>query len=112
MNWNSLADFGAECADEHVKTMFVRFETLVDDVDLVQFQALFEHLALDPGYMAFALETARNCSLFSNATVIGKHVRSGRPAQWKTEFDPALNGAFAALFPDALQRLGYRNVPI
>lgn len=98
-------------ADEHTNTMFVKLESLVDDVDLVHFQLLFRHLALDPTYMLFALEIARNCSLFSNTYVKRNHVRSGRPAQWITEFDSALNGEFATLFPSAAERLGYLDEP-
>ena len=86
----------------------VRFEDLVTDHELKAFRALFAHLGFPEAAMDRLLAVAERNSVFSGRVKPSLHVRSARPAQWRSEFTPAVLQAVMQRFPDAPERLGYR----
>jgi hypothetical protein len=86
--------------------IIVRFEDLVTDETLGEFARMFDWLGAPPEEHAALLRIAHDASLFSGK-VATPHVRSGRPAQWRTLFTPALHEAFRARFGDIAESLGY-----
>jgi hypothetical protein len=83
-----------------------RLEDLSTDRELKTFRHMFTWLGLPPAHVAAALAIAAQISLFGE-TAERTHVRSGRPAQWREEFTPAVHAAFRARFGDLPERLGY-----
>jgi hypothetical protein len=84
----------------------VRFEDLTTDVELREFRRLFAWLGIREADMDKALAIAEQSSLFSGQ-VTTKHVRSGKPAQWRQHFTPELHTEFRRRFGDLAERLGY-----
>lgn len=84
----------------------VRYEDLVQDRSLEIFRRIFIFLGYEEAELPSLLEIARQNSLFSGCRK-PHHVRSGKVAQWKEHFTPALRARFVELFGDALERLGY-----
>lgn len=84
----------------------VRFENLTTDVELHEFRRLFSWLGIRETDMARALKIAEQLSVFSGK-VQDKHVRSGKPAQWRQHFTPELHRAFRERFGDIAERFGY-----
>lgn len=83
-----------------------RFEDLVTDTELLTYRRMFRWLGLRRRDMAVALRIAHANSLFGGQQTT-KHVRSGRPAQWREHFTPALHAKFRERFGDLAERLGY-----
>lgn len=87
----------------------VRYEDLIVDRELELFHDMFVFLGL-PGWMIpTALAIAYNNSLFSGEVDRPGHVRSGRPAQWRSHFREVHKRRFLELFGDVLVRLGYEE---
>lgn len=84
----------------------VRYEDLIQDESLEIFRRIFIFLGYEEAELPSLLEIARKNSLFSGHRN-PHHVRSGKVAQWKQHFTPALSSRFVELFGDALERLGY-----
>lgn len=84
----------------------IRFEDLTTDVELNVFRRLFKWIGIREADMDRALQIAEQCSLFSGK-VTTKHVRSGKPAQWRQHFTPELHAEFRKRFGDLPERLGY-----
>ncbi len=87
-------------------TIRVRFEELITDVELKEFRRIFTWLGIREADMDKALQIAERSSLFSGQ-VASKHVRSGRPAQWREHFTPELHAEFRKRFGDIAEELGY-----
>ena len=84
----------------------VRYEDLIQDETLEIFRRIFIFLGYEEAELPSLLEIVRQNSLFSGCRN-PHHVRSGKVAQWKEHFTPALRARFVELFGDALERLGY-----
>ncbi|MEO3470297.1 sulfotransferase domain-containing protein [Roseomonas sp. CAU 1739] len=84
----------------------VRFEDLTTDVELAEFRRMFTWLGIREADIDKALRIAQRSSLFSGE-VSTKHVRSGKPAQWRQHFTPELHAEFHKRFGDVAEQLGY-----
>ncbi len=84
-----------------------RFETLVVDYNLKEFDRIFSFLAFESQTRAALVDIAFQNSLFSGQVNRPSHVRRGSARQWLTEFTPATLRRYEALFGDAAARLGY-----
>ncbi len=84
----------------------VRFEDLTTDVQLGAFRRMFTWLGIREADMEKALGIARQSSVFSGK-VTDKHVRSGKPAQWRQHFTPELHDAFRRRFGTIAEEFGY-----
>lgn len=84
----------------------VRFEELVSDPGMAEYRRMFKWLGLPPADRAMALRIAEANSLFTGR-LQSSHVRSGKPAQWRQHFTPALHAKFRRKFGDLPERLGY-----
>lgn len=84
-----------------------RLETLVEDYDLEEYRRIFDFLAFPPDLRDALVQIAHDKSLFSGKVRSSRHVRSGKPAQYLTEFDDETLALFKATFGDAAERLGY-----
>ena len=85
----------------------VKFENLITDYDLMEYHKLFSFLGFRGADIPALLSIAFENSIFSGNLPKSGHVRSARPAQWKTDFSPRVLAAFEAAFGDAPRRLGY-----
>lgn len=86
-----------------------RYETLLEDHDLLRFHEIFTFLGFPGGAIPTCLRAAHRNSLFSGRVARSGHVRSGRPQQWREHLTPMLRKRFTAIFGDALIRLGYER---
>lgn len=86
-----------------------RYEDLIDDAAFIHFEPIMRFLGFEGDALVRALAVVRTHSLFGDAAgLVGTvHVRSGRPAQWRESYTPALRQAFAQRLPGLLQQLGY-----
>lgn len=84
-----------------------RLETLVEDTELMEFDRIFNFLGFDDPLKEGLLEIARANSLFSQKSHPSGHVRSGRPAQYLSEFSDETLADYYRNFGDVAQRLGY-----
>lgn len=89
-----------------------RLETLVTDYDMEEYTRLFKFLDFAGDDLKAMVDIAERNSLFSGNVKKSVHVRSGKPAQWKTEaeFTDKCVEKFNSLFPDAVEKLGYQTV--
>jgi hypothetical protein len=87
--------------------LITRLETLVQDYELWEFHKIFAHLRFDAGVMVELMKYAYANSLFSGNIKRTVHARSGKPAQYLTEFDDRAMARFTEVFGDAAVRLGY-----
>ena len=83
----------------------VHFEDLMTDTEMF----LWHRICVDLGFEGE--ELGRCLTVFYKNSVFGgannKHIQSGTVKQFETAFNPRLDAAFRARFPDALSRLGY-----
>ena len=86
-----------------------RYESLLQDHDLHLFHKIFTFLGFPGGSIPVCLRAAYENSLFSGRMAHTRHVRSGRPEQWRQHLTPPLRKRFVALFGDVLIRLGYEH---
>lgn len=93
-----------DCPDGSFKR--IKYEDLIDDRDLTQFEQMFAFLGFRDRAMAWCLAAARRNSLFGGAARI-KHVRSGRASQWPEYFRPAHHARFDELFKGVLEQFNY-----
>ncbi len=84
-----------------------RLENLTTDYDLMEYHRIFSFLGFRGDAIPSLLSIAYRRSIFSGRIPPSLHVRSGKPAQWKTHFTPRVLRAFMQEFPDAPERLGY-----
>jgi len=85
----------------------IKYEDLVEDVDLVLFRRIFTFLGYPELQLDQLCQIAREKSLFSGLVNRPDHIRSGVPAQWQKVFSRELSREFHACFGSALIRLGY-----
>ncbi|MEX0299825.1 MAG: sulfotransferase domain-containing protein [Kordiimonas sp.] len=86
--------------------LMIRYETLINDVELLEVHRICKQLKLP-------FETVSpifvNRSLFGGQKTDGKHIRSGKTEQWKTEFTRKTADEFAREHQYALEALGYED---
>jgi hypothetical protein len=87
--------------------LITRLETLVVDEDLVEFDKIYTHLAFSDAQIATLKKFSFDNSLFSRKTGSTVHARSGKAAQYKSEFSQATMDKFVSVFSDAAAKLGY-----
>jgi hypothetical protein len=85
----------------------VKLETLMTDYDLMEFHKIFSFLGFHGADVPVLLAIALTNSVFSGSVKSSVHVRSGRPAQWRTQFTPRVLAAFSTAFGEAPVYLGY-----
>ena len=84
-----------------------KLETLIMDFELEEFSRLFDFLAFDDEQRAVLLEAAADVSIFSRKLNPPAHVRSGKPAQYLSEFSTETLAMFNAINPGVPEALGY-----
>jgi len=89
------------------ESYLARLETLTTDYDLTEFHRIFSFLGFGGDMIPSLLSIAYRNSIFSGQVGPSRHIRSGKPAQWKTHFTPRVLHAFMRQFPHAPERLGY-----
>ena len=87
--------------------LVTRLETLVADTELWEFHRVFAFLRFAPEMMLALMKCAYANSLFSGRLKPTVHRRSGRPAQYLTEFDDRAMARYQEVFGDAAVKLGY-----
>jgi hypothetical protein len=87
--------------------MVTRLEVLVQDHDLWEFHRIFAFLQFPPEVMLDLMRLAYRNSLFSGQVRSSTHARSGKPAQYLTEFDDRARARYDEVFGDAAVKLGY-----
>jgi hypothetical protein len=88
--------------------ILTRLEDLSTDHELTEFRRIFTWLGIPQEQMPTALGIAEAQSLFSGSKKLeAKHIRSGRPAQWREHFTPLAHEVFLRRFGDLPERLGY-----
>ena len=108
------------CARESIEAMLawdyrreefleMKYETLIEDHDLLHFHRVFTFLGFPGEVMPSLLSIAWAGSLFSGRIGPSTHVRSGRGGQWRRHFKAIHGRRFVELFGDALVRLGYEE---
>ena len=85
------------------------YEELITDTTLAVFRSAFLFLGFPPAVVPRLLVIARNRSLFSGRVPPSRHVRSGRPGEWRRHFKPHHRRRFLELFGDVLVQLGYEQ---
>lgn len=88
-----------------------RMETLVEDVNLVEFDRVFRFLQFESSKALALKSVANNNSLFSGRKVASRHVRSGKREQYVTEFSAETLEMYDALFKGSAEYLGYDSAP-
>ncbi len=84
----------------------IRYETLINDVELLEVGRICRQLKL-PFDTVSPIFVKR--SLFGGQQTDGKHIRSGKTEQWKTEFTRQTAEEFASHHQYALEALGYED---
>ena len=87
--------------------LVTRLETLVQDDDLFEFHRIFAFLRFGPEVMLEQMRLAYANSMFSGKFETTVHARSGKPAQYLTEFDDRAMARYVEVFGDAAVTLGY-----
>ena len=87
----------------------LRYETVIADEETA-FRRLFEHYGFKPAAVDRCVELALGFSI-KRTRATTKHIRSGRPGEWRDHFGPAHEEAFKRLTDDAALRLGYESDP-
>lgn len=86
----------------------VKFEALVSDYELTEFEALFRWLGFDEEAMPTLLKIAKRRSIFGGKLKNeGGHIRSGAAQQWRKEFSPHMLQAYSERWGTAAEKLGY-----
>ena len=86
----------------------IKYESLIEDIDLVLFHQIFSFLKFPGELMPMFLNIAYKKSLFSGFKN-NMHVRSGKSRQWKEYFKSAHKKKFIELFGDLLVQLDYET---
>lgn len=89
--------------------MEIKYENLIQDVDLKLFHEIFLFLGFPGSAIPVLLTIAYNKSLFSNQLKKNDHIRSGKIQQWKQYFNKIHKERFLELFGDGLIQLGYEQ---
>lgn len=89
----------------------VRFEDLVTDYDLAEYQRVFRYLGFRDEAIAPLLAIALANSIFAKGFKPSAHIRSGRPEQWTSAYTPRVEAAFLRAFRGVPEQLGYRPFP-
>ncbi len=92
----------------------VKYEELILDKELTLFQEIFIFLGFPDEILSSILKIAYDSSLFSTSfkdarRIETRHIRSGKPEQWKKYFKYTHRVKFLELFDDALVKLGYEK---
>src|SRR5262249_9717038 len=85
-----------------------KFETLITDHRLEEFERIFEFLGFRGIAIGWCLVSAYRNSLFSSPRK-SAHVRSGKPKQWPEYFKAVHRKRFEELFGNAIQIIGYEE---
>jgi hypothetical protein len=85
----------------------VKYEELIDDVNLTLFHNLFCFLGFPGSIPPSLLAISYKNSLFSGIHHKSIHIRSGKKNQWRNYFKGFHNDRFLELFGDVLLQLGY-----
>lgn len=89
------------------RLLITRLETLMTDVDFLEYRKLFSFLGFEGPSLEVCLGVARAHSIFSGKAKRAGHVQHGRGAIWKDRFTPEIAAEFERRFPGAAERLGY-----
>jgi len=84
----------------------VKYENLIDDVELKEFRKICRRLKLP---IKNAAPAFLNHSLFNNKDAVTGHGRSGKKQQWKSVFNQELGREFAEKHQRSLEILGYEK---
>lgn len=87
----------------------VKYEDLVTDIDLSLFRRVFHFLQFDRLTTRLALRRTKLISIQFSDRARNRHVRSGKPRQWETEFTRQDGERFVGRFESALLKLGYET---
>lgn len=100
----------------HENAHDLRYEDLIEDRDCTLFEAALEQVAPTGLDREAALQVYWENSLFSGLATpearvepIARHVKSGKPAQWKTRLPRMLAELYAQRYNKALRTLGYEE---
>ena len=86
----------------------VKYESLIRDDNMIDWHAILVFLGFRGPELIVALEEVYRKSLFGGFDPRSRrHIHDGAVEQWKSSMSLAVQAAFRARFPDALQRLGY-----
>lgn len=86
----------------------LRYENIIgNEVDV--FEQIFKHYGFDPEMIVVGKRIADRFSLKQRIGGEDKHIRSGKLSQWKEHFTPELKKRFDLLFPDLLEKTGYKT---
>ena len=98
----------------HASARDLRYEELIGDGDCALMRAALESCAIEGLDIEGALRIYWENSLFgglatpeARASEVARHVRSGRPAQWKTRMPRVIAELYARRYGKALRTLGY-----
>ena len=84
-----------------------QLEKLVADHELWEFHRIFTFLQFDIETVLDLMKIALKRSLFHGQITPSVHIRSGKPAQYLTEFDDRAMARYEQVFGDAAVKLGY-----
>ncbi len=87
----------------------LHYETLIEDEENV-FRRLFEHYGFKPSAVERCVDIALGFSI-EKTRATSRHIRSGRPGEWRTYFGPHHREIFKRLTDDAALRLRYETDP-
>ena len=100
----------------HAHAIDLKYENLIRDKDCSLFKTVLEELALDGLDIGQAVQAYWNNSLFgalqkdqSRADALSRHIKSGQPAQWTSNFPRTLAELYAKRYGKALKTLGYAD---
>jgi len=102
---------------KHQKSIYeLRYEALINDTELGDMRAAFQHWKLNPKATEDALDVVWQTSLFGafktfeeRPQQVRSHVFSGAARRWKSELPQAVGQIYAQEFGDALIELGYET---
>ena len=86
----------------------IKLETLMTDIELVTYKALFEFLGFSSRDLDRCMAIAHRNSVF-HPEFNSPHVRSRRVDDWRSYFTPRLETLFRELFGDLPEYLGYET---
>lgn len=84
-----------------------KYEQLVLDESLQLFNEIFRFLGFNNSKIPSLLKIAAHHSLFGGTDMSIKHIRSGKPGEWKKYFSKQHKLRFVELYGNALAELGY-----
>ena len=86
----------------------LKFEEIVGN-EVEAFRKVFDHYEFHPKLKQRGLEIVDELSIKNQPSGERKHIRSGKPAQWKVEFTPLMKEVFRNLYGNLLIQFGYEQ---